>query len=267
MVIQTFLLDTFTSQRFKGNPTPVCVSAQPLDFTIMHELAKELNQPVTAFVVLQTTNKPVPLHYFTSTGEIPACGHATLAAAQVVFDLTGSTNVTFETIEKRLLHARIEQGVIFMTYPRFQAVDYPISEATKKALGIPSHKPIGLCRELDSLFIELDPKTLRSIMPDYKALVQSDPSLKEVLITSVSDDPKFDFLLRSFCPWIGIDEDPVTGSVHSVLAHFWKDRLGKSNLKAYQASERGGEAHVHAYEDHVDLGGQVQPLFKGEITL
>jgi PhzF family phenazine biosynthesis protein len=267
MVIQTFLLDTFTSSQFKGNPTTVCVAAKGINASLMQELAKELNQPVTAFVVLTDSKLPVLLRYFTSTGEIPACGHATLAAAQVLFDLTGSTSVTFETIEKRLLHARLEQDVIFMTYPRFQAVDYPVSGATQKALGISTFKSIGLCRELDSLFIELDAKTLHTIRPDYKALVQSDPSLKEVLITSVSDDPEFDFLLRSFCPWIGIDEDPVTGSVHSVLAHFWKDRLGKSDLKAYQASERGGEAHVHAYEDHVDLGGQVQPIFKGEITL
>ncbi len=267
MNINLYLLDTFTSSHFKGNPTPVCVSAEPLDSTLMHELAKELNQPVAGFVVLTDKNLPIPLRYFTVTGEIPACGHATLAAAQVVFDLTGSTSVTFETIEKRLLQTRLEGDIIFMAYPRFQAVDYPVSEAIKNALGISSYRPIGLCKELDSLFIELDPKTLRSIRPHYNALIQSDPSLKEVLITSVSDDPEFDFLLRSFCPWIGIDEDPVTGSVHSVLAHFWKPRLGKSELKAYQPSERGGEAHVHAYEDHVDLGGRVQVLLKGELTL
>ncbi len=80
-------------------------------------------------------------------------------------------------------------------------------------------------------------------------MTKADTSIIEVVVTSISDTPEYDFLLRSFCPWIGIDEDPVTGSVHTVLAGFWKERLGKEQLKAYQASARGGEILVRYYDD------------------
>lgn len=88
-----------------------------------------------------------------------------------------------------------------------------------------------------------------------------------MVITSLSDDKRYDFLLRSFCPWIGIDEDPVTGSVHSVLAGFWEERLGKKSLTAYQASFRGGEVFVKSFAEKVELGGKSVIVLKGELKL
>jgi predicted PhzF superfamily epimerase YddE/YHI9 len=110
--------------------------------------------------------------------------------------------------------------------------------------------------------------TLRALSPDYSRLVQSSSAvLKEVVVTSRSDHAPYDFLLRSFCPWIGINEDPVTGSVHTVLAHFWKEKLGKNSLTAYQASERGGEVYLKALDNAVELGGNMVTLFHTQMEI
>jgi predicted PhzF superfamily epimerase YddE/YHI9 len=88
-----------------------------------------------------------------------------------------------------------------------------------------------------------------------------------VVITSISDDANFDYFLRSFCPWIGIDEDPVTGSVHSVLGNFWKQRLHRQNMNAYQASARGGELLIRAFDDRVEIGGEAVVILTGEMAV
>jgi len=267
MTISTYILDSFTSTRFKGNPTAVCVLETRLNYEIMHSIARELNFPVTAFLETKE-NEKYNIRYFTITGEIPACGHATLAAAKVVFELTPNDTAHFETIENITINTKRKDEIIFMTYPKYTTVDFDIAENTLKSLGITHYKPVGFCKELDTLFIELeDPKLLRELQPDYKLLTESTDQVKEVVITSVSDNSDFDFLLRSFCPWIGIDEDPVTGSVHSVLAGFWKDRFGKKELTAYQASDRGGEVIVRAFDDKVELGGRAVTILKGELML
>jgi PhzF family phenazine biosynthesis protein len=233
----------------------------------MHSIARELNFPVTAFLETKG-NEKYNIRYFTITGEIPACGHATLASAKVVFELTSGDSVQFETIENINLTAIRKDENIFITYPKFTTVNFDIPENMLKSLEIKHYQPIGFCKELDTLFIELeDPKLLRELQPDYKLLTASTDQVIEVVITSVSDNTDFDFLLRSFCPWIGIDEDPVTGSIHSVLAGFWKNRLGKYELKAYQASQRGGEVIVKASDDKVELGGRAITVVRGELIL
>ncbi len=268
MTIPTYIIDSFTSTRFKGNPTAVCILKKRPDYEILHSIARELNFPVTAFLETTEENEKYKIYYFTITGEIPACGHATLAAAKAVFELTSNDAAQFVTIENITIKTKRKDEIIFMTYPMFTTVIFDISKDTLKSLGIVNYSPVGFCKELETLFIELeDPKLLRELKPDYKLLTESTDQVKEIVITSVSDCNDFDFLLRSFCPWIGIDEDPVTGSVHSVLAGFWKSKLGKNELTAYQASERGGEVIVKAFEDKVELGGKVVTVLKGELIL
>ena len=74
---------------------------------------------------------------------------------------------------------------------------------------------------------------------------------------------KYDFVLRSFCPWIGIDEDPVTGSIHSVLGHFWQNRLNKRELIAFQASNRGGQIYIKPLRNTVEIGGKAKVILEG----
>jgi PhzF family phenazine biosynthesis protein len=265
MTVPVYIIDTFTSVAFRGNPTGVCLLPEPVSDQTQLAIAKELNFPVTAFIVPDGRNN---IRYFTPLTEIPACGHATLAAARVTFDRQNADQITFYTINGVAIGITLQNGIIVMTYPRYELEATTINKDLLESLSITGFVSAGICNELETLFIELDSAAvLRAIQPDYKKMVASDPFIKEVVITSVADTRDYDFLLRSFCPWIGIDEDPVTGSVHAVLANFWKQRLHKSKLKAYQCSERGGELLITAFDDKVELGGKTVVLMKGEMTI
>lgn len=267
MEITVYIIDTFTSEAFRGNPTGVCYMPGPVSEEAFQSIAAELNFPVTAFIG-PVSSVGWGIDYFTPVTRIPACGHATLAAARVVFDEEAMRELTFYTAEKISIKVRLEDDLITMTYPRFDLKPTPVNEKMLESLGIDSYLSAGICTELESLFIELeDPRVLRNIRPDFNLLMAVMPDIKEVVVTSVSDKAEYDFLLRSFCPWIGIDEDPVTGSVHAVLAHFWQQRLHKRTLKAWQCSERGGELYVKAFDDKVELGGKTVTLLKGTMTL
>lgn len=268
MNIPYFILDTFTEEEFKGNPTAVCLTEKPLASSLMHSIAKELRFPVTAFVEQVVAVTQYPIRYFTITGEIPACGHATLAAARVIMDSLLEERTQFTTIEGLGIDVLIENDIVYMYYPKYSIEPGDITPGLLQGLGLEKFLAAGFCKELETVFIEIaDASQLRKITPDHKWMMKTNPFIKEVVVTSVSDNSRYDFLLRSFCPWIGIDEDPVTGSVHSVLAHYWKDRLGKYDMLAFQASERGGEVYVKALEDRVLIGGKTVVVGRGDLSV
>jgi PhzF family phenazine biosynthesis protein len=234
----------------------------------MQSVARELNFPVTAFMGAVNSASEFAISYYTPVTKIDTCGHATLAAARLLFDMFEKNDVTFYLSREIKVNARLEEDAIIMAYPRYQLEAVSVNSALLSSLSITNILSAGFCKELDTLFIELEsPEVLRSIQPDYAQMVASAPDIKEVVTTSVSDTDKYDFLLRSFCPWIGIDEDPVTGSVHSALAPFWQQKLHKQQLTAYQCSERGGEVFLTVFDSTVELGGKTVTLLKGEMTV
>lgn len=233
----------------------------------MHSLAKEFNAPVTVFVEPVKDDNSYPVRYFTVTGEIPACGHATLGAAFVLFRQTGETDIVFETIEKVRLKAKKDSGITFIEYPGFERTDFNISVELMDALGIKDNQVTFFCKELQSLFIELEDETkVKQLCPDYERLRKSSDEIKEVVVMCKAENKEYDFVLRSFCPWIGINEDPVTGSIHSVLGHFWKERLNKNELIAYQASERGGQLFIKPLQNAVEIGGYAEMIIEGRLN-
>ena len=68
---------------------------------------------------------------------------------------------------------------------------------------------------------------VRRMQPDFVALRQL-PS-RGVIITSQAETAGFDFVSRFFAPWVGINEDPVTGSAHCALGPYWAKKLGKTS--------------------------------------
>jgi PhzF family phenazine biosynthesis protein len=267
--IPFYITDAFTKEKFSGNPTAVLIVNSTVTKNDMQLMAKEINLPVTVFVVLQDNMDAVhPLYYFTSITGIPACGHATLAAAKVVAMKHKTKQLRFITIEDKIIETAITDELIMMSYPKYEVVEYPVHSGLIESLSLNDYYVIGICKELETLFIEIkEPSVLRAIKPDYKKLLQSNNEIKEIVITSPSDEKQYDYLLRSFCPWIGIDEDPVTGSVHSVLAGYWANKLNKHQLKAYQASERGGELFVNSYHDKVEIGGAAVLIVEGVLNM
>lgn len=264
-----FLLDTFTNVAFKGNPTPVCLLERPFPQKTMESLAKEFNAPVSVFISPENDLPTYQIRYFTIAGEIPACGHGTLGAAYVLFQqFTQMNSIDFLTIEGTALQSTQEEGITFIQYPKFEPTAIDIITELNEALEIKNHQSYFLGKELESLFIELEnAEAVKKVKPNFTKLLQSTSKIKEVVIMSESDHASADFVLRSFCPWIGIDEDPVTGSIHSVLGHFWKEKLNKDKLIAHQVSERGGKIIVKPLDNLVKIGGDCKILIQGRLNL
>lgn len=269
MKAQAFIMDTFTSVPFSGNPTGVICSEDGLKPDVMLSVAREFNYPVTAFIKKRAgADNAYDIRYFTPETEIPACGHATLASAEAVRCLADITGVVFYTASSNVIEATATEGYVMMRYPRCELGDIPGYEKVVRCLNTAGWKYLGYAPQLETLFIEMDdPGLLKAIKPDFDRMREISEEIKEVVVTSVSDVPGYDYLLRSFCPWIGINEDPVTGSVHTVLGGFWKNRLNKSSLRAFQASERGGEIRIEVSGDHIGIGGQTVMVMKGELTI
>jgi predicted PhzF superfamily epimerase YddE/YHI9 len=86
-----------------------------------------------------------------------------------------------------------------------------------------------------------------------------------VIVTSRSASPEYAFVSRFFAPRAGVNEDPVTGSAHCTLGPFWAQRLGQDEMRAYQASARGGMLRVRVNDERVVISGQAVTVLRGEL--
>jgi PhzF family phenazine biosynthesis protein len=244
-------VDAFTSQPFAGNPAAVCVLPEPRDPAWMQHVAREMNLAETAF--LERTTVGFNLRWFTPAVEVDLCGHATLASAHVLWE-TGQVAATepirFHTRSGVLTAVRRDDWIEldFPVTPE-QPVEAPAGLV--EALGV-SPRYVGKSR-FDYL-VELDcEEDVRNVRPDFGRL-RAIPA-RGIIVTSRSSMPGCDFVSRFFAPASGIDEDPVTGSAHSCLVHFWNSRLHKDRFVARQLSERGGLLKVQLDGDRVRLSG------------
>lgn len=258
-----FQVDAFTEKPFKGNPAAVCLLQKARSDTWMRQFAAEMNLSETAYLV---QNGDVwGLRWFTPTTEVDLCGHATLASAKVLFDLHHELRpspLTFQT-KSGALSARWADGAIELDFPAMPPRMMSIGGDIEQALGLSLVR--GAFVGSFSLLEAEDPREVINVQPDF-ALVSQLP-LPEIILTAKSADPAYDFISRFFAPKLGIDEDPVTGSAHCVLAPYWAKRLGKTQLTAYQASRRGGVLHLTLREDRVLIRGDARIIFSGELWI
>jgi PhzF family phenazine biosynthesis protein len=267
--MKTFIVDAFTGKAFKGNPAGVCLLEKEADEGLMQSIAAELNLSETAFIKVSEHDKAeYAIRYFTPTTEIAFCGHATLASSKLVLHHLQMTKVNFTTAHKLKITATTDGEDINMLFPLYNTVDYIPSSKLFAAFGI--GKPIAAkyAEELEMLIIEVENKeVLLNINPDYVKAVQVPDKIKELVVTAKSADAEYDFYSRCFCPWIGINEDPVTGAAHSVLAKYWGNILGKTEMKAFQASKRGGYLHLKIInETTLEVKSKAVIVFSGELN-
>jgi PhzF family phenazine biosynthesis protein len=264
MTIPIFQVDAFTAEPFKGNPAGVCLIKAPAEAPWMQSVAAEMNLAETAFPLAEGDG--FRLRWFTPAVEVKLCGHATLAAAHILWELgilAPGEEARFHTLSG-LLTARRDGAEIELDFPSRPVAPRPPdwAEALVGALGV---KPsfIGLSAE-DVLVEVADEATVRSLRPDFAA-IKSLPA-RGVIVTSRSADARFDFVSRFFVPAVGIDEDPVTGSSHCVLTPYWSQKLGKASMTAYQASARGGILRVRLDGGRVRIAGHAVTVIKGELA-
>jgi len=255
-------IDAFTDRPFAGNPAAVCLLDSEQEAPWMQAVAAEMNLSETAFV--RPLNEGFELRWFTPAVEVELCGHATLASAHALWTeglVDNAKTIQFHTKSGVLTCAR-RDDFIELDFPALFTDSVASPKSLDLALGVtPS---LVAASRFDTLVLVESAQEVRSLLPDFAQLRQI--PVRGIIVTSASDDPRFDFVSRFFAPGAGIDEDPVTGSAHCVLGPFWSERLGKTEMTAYQASARGGIVSVRVSGERVFLGGQAVTVLRGALA-
>ncbi len=261
MRIPLYHVDAFTSEVFSGNPAAVCLLDRWLDDHILQSIAIENNLSDTAFLVPNA--ECFDLRWFTPVTEVALCGHATLASAFVLFHCRNWPGecIRFHTRRSGELMVTRRGDLLEMDFPAIAAHIITPPAGITEALGVTPQETLG---SAEDLLVVLDSeKTVREVQPDFLALARI--ACRGIIITARGD--RFDFVSRFFAPRLGIPEDPVTGSSHSVLAPYWAERLGKNDLHALQVSKRGGELFCTHAGERVKISGQAAIYMKGMIIV
>jgi PhzF family phenazine biosynthesis protein len=229
----------------------------------MQAVAREMNLSETAFLLREGDG--FRLRWFTPAVEVELCGHATLAAAHVLWEervLAPSETARFATRSGELRASR-HGGLIELDFPTKLEQRAEPPEKLLEALGV---NPLYLGRNQFDYLVLLDTEeAVRAVAPDF-ALLRT-VTARGVIVTAPSARPEFDFVSRFFAPAVGVDEDPVTGSAHCCLGPYWAARLGKNELVGRQVSARGGVVNVRVAGERVFLGGRAVTVLRGELTV
>ncbi len=228
----------------------------------MQAVAREMNLSETAFLLRE--GEDYQLRWFTPAVEVDLCGHATLASAHVLWedgDLEPAQPARFHT-RSGLLTAERQEDWIWMDFPAAPPHPGEPHPDLLRALGV-SAQYVGSSR-FDILVEVESEQMLRALEPDL-TLLRRVPT-RGVIVTARSSSLDYDFVSRWFGPAVGVDEDPVTGSAHCVLAPFWSERLRRDEMTGYQASTRGGVVRVRVKGERVLLGGQAITMLRGELV-
>jgi PhzF family phenazine biosynthesis protein len=244
-----FQIDAFASRRFAGNPAAVMPLESFLPDATLQTIAAENNLAETAFIVRD--GEDYRLRWFTPTLEVELCGHATLASAAVVMERLEPrrSRVVFHSASGPLAVHRAG-GNYVMDFPARSSESALAPPGLTAALGL---APIEVYANAFNYLVVLDSaQALRALAPDMAAVARMD---RGGMIVTAPGDQGYDFVSRYFAPAKGVPEDPVTGSAHCMLAPYWAKRLGKTQLRAFQASQRGGEIICRLMGDRVELEG------------
>ncbi|MDX1733941.1 MAG: PhzF family phenazine biosynthesis protein [Halioglobus sp.] len=262
MTYPIYQVDAFTDRLFRGNPAAVMPLDEWLDDSLLQALAQENNLSETAFMVQR--DDAWDLRWFTPAVEVDLCGHATLAAAHVLYEHLGCSDdaVVFHTRGGELRVTR-EDGALTLDFPRRElhasSVDVKVCDAlgavaSEALLGPDGSGPLLCVYEFES--------DIAALQPDFPALMAA--TAHNVIVTAPGDD--CDVVSRFFAPAVGVDEDPVTGSAHCSLVPYWAARLGRAELACRQISPRGGELRCAIKGDRVFMAGSAITFMTGEVA-
>ncbi|MDN5418758.1 PhzF family phenazine biosynthesis isomerase [Acinetobacter sp. RIT698] len=276
--MKMYQVDAFTQQLFKGNPAAVLVLDDWLDDALMQNIALENNLAETAFVK-RIDDENYQIRWFTPQVEVDFCGHATLASAFVLFkDYTQAKTIHFHVKDLGIfIIQQAEDGKIQMNFPIRQpqkVIDYPellnhVIDQPFKEVYLNAQAYILVCESAQDV-INATPNlpNIRKIAEQYhvSTALTAESAGYDVTITAASND--YDYVARYFAPHKGIDEDPVTGSMHTGLAPLWAEKLGKTQLIGYQASARGGKLFCDIQDSQrIEISGYAQLFMQAEIFI
>ena len=256
-----YQVDAFANKLFSGNPAAVVILESPLKDNVMQSIAAENNLSETAFVSIHES--PVTIRWFTPSIEVDLCGHATLASARILFDYypdIAREEINFHSKSGVLKITKIDDGLC-LNFPADQPVETEIDSLFIEILGI---EPLKLLRGKDDyLAVFENQKQIEDMQP--KPALLKKINARGLVISAPGDE--VDFVSRCFYPEAGIEEDPVTGSAHTMLTPYWANKFNKEELEAHQLSKRGGKLNCRLVNDRVFISGDSVIYFEGTISI
>jgi PhzF family phenazine biosynthesis protein len=262
MTLPICLIDAFAEAPFTGNPAAVVLLDAPRDDRWMQQVAMEMNQAETAFLLRQDGG--FSLRWFTPAAEVDLCGHATLASAHYLWEheiLAKGEAAHFATRSGPLRARRESTGAITIDLPQIRST--PVTPPTDLAAALGATPKAVLGGDFDLLCVLDSAAAVRGLTPDLAAIARWD--VRGVLVTAKGDRAGIDIVSRCFFPKLGVPEDPVTGSAHCALAVYWSDVLERREMVAYQASARGGTLQCKLVADRVELTGRAITVLAGQL--
>ena len=256
-----YQVDAFASTLFSGNPAAVVILKSPLSEDLMQSIALENNLSETAFININES--PIPIRWFTPTLEVDLCGHATMASAKIIFehfpDIAGS-EISFSS-KSGILKVSKNAENICLNFPVDDPEPQKMDAFFAEALG---ESPIEILRGTDDFLAVFNTEQqIQAMKPDFTKLAKINS--RGVVISAPGNDA--DFVSRCFFPQTGVDEDPVTGSAHTMLIPYWAKQLDKIQFKAHQLSARGGVLDCNLINDRVLISGKSVIYFEGMISI
>ncbi len=289
--VNIYIVDAYTNEIFKGNPAAVC-----LDFLeevnnkekdeLFQKIANEMSLSETTFITksLKKNDKNrFFLQWFTPKSEIDLCGHATLAMSHILFENNDFHEIIFETkyVGELIVKKNKENNLLQLNFPidKLEIVDF--KEDTLKNIKI----DLNIKKEILDIYLCKITKNLLMRLENINDLLNLDKNkifnlylegyenkINGIIVTSnnnkiLKEYNNYDFVSRYFAPWLGVLEDPVTGSAHTALSKYWSNILNKNIFVAYQLSERGGILYLENSNDRVYIGGNAKTVLKGELKI
>ncbi len=261
MELPIYQVDAFTDIAFCGNPAAVCPLNYWLDDALMQKIAAENNVSETAFFVRE--GEGYRIRWFTPKHEVPLCGHATIAAAHVLWfeHRLDADTLHFESLSGTLTVTR-KKGLITLNFPS-RPITEPL-EAPELFTTLGEATPLWAGVSGERVLIEYaDESTVVALAPQFSAL----SALPYSIVYATAKGKDYDFVARVFAPAIGIDEDPVTGSAYTSLTPYWSQKLGNQPFRARQVSARGGDVFTELKNDRVMIAGHAVSVFSGTLWL
>ena len=259
-------VDAFTDEPFTGNPAAVVLLEEAASDEWMAEVARETNVSDTAFVIrADLPGAGFQLRWFTPVAEVDLCGHATLASAHCLLEDGAQDPIRFATRSGVLTVSQDADGSLAMDFPAWPAREIDGIREVSEALSTAVEWTGQTENEFFLLALLQDERSVHELSPDLEGIGRLEASA--LIATAAADAGRpYDFVSRLFAPKLGIPEDPVTGSSHTVLGPFWADRLGRASLVGFQASSRAGSVGVLVDGSRVTITGRATTVLDGWLT-
>ena len=272
-------VDAFTEIPYQGNPAAVCLVEKPLSPNVMQMVASELNLSETAFIEDPDDSGIRRLRWFTPTKEVPLCGHATLASAHVLRSLGHTSPYYFTSASGPLTVYSEPDEALRLDFPSDECKVVGSHSDVLEALGLPEVVAC-LSANLNYIVRVASPDIVDGVTPNLSRLGKINLG-ENIIVLSITAPGRIgyeetagagvtytpDVVSRVFAPWVGVDEDPVTGVAHTALGPYWANVLGRNEFTARQGGRRRGRLRVCVEVGRTHLIGHAVTVAEGNLVL